>query len=138
MINQYLQENPSAEEGILLKEAPSSREFDLEARTLEFAKLTRELVRQIEKNIQNIEDAKQLIRSSGSVGANYIEANDALGKKDFFLKIKTCRREAKESRFWLKLLDVKNPALEVLRDDLVQEVSELILIFSAIAKKQML
>ncbi len=133
---QYLQVNRSFKEESLLKERSSDREFNLEARTFEFAKLVRELVKRIEKNIQNNEDIKQLIRSSGSVGANYIEANDALGKKDFFLKIKTCRREAKESRFWLNLLDVNNSELDAMRNDLIQEASELVRIFSAIAKKQ--
>jgi four helix bundle protein len=58
------------------------------------------------RTISNVEDAKQLIRASGSIGANYIEANEAIGKKDFVMKIKICRREAKESCYWLRLLDM--------------------------------
>lgn len=75
----------------------NSKQYDLEERTLEFAKRTREFVRMLPKTLANIEDARQLIKSSGSVGANYIEANEALSKKDFIMRIKICRKEAKET-----------------------------------------
>jgi four helix bundle protein len=69
------------------------------------------------------------------VGANYIEANDALGKKDFLMKIKLTRREAKESRMFLRLLDLENAVeLEPERDALVQEAMELVKIFSALLR----
>ena len=55
----------------------------------------------------NKEIARQLIRSSGSVGANYIEANESLGRKDFAMRIKICRKESKESIYRLRLLEVK-------------------------------
>jgi four helix bundle protein len=63
----------------------------------------------IRKCQSNIEDSKQVIRSSGSVAANYIEANEALSKKDFLMRIKICRKEAKETRdkALVKLIDVK-------------------------------
>jgi len=83
-----------------------SKTYDLEDRTAKFAKETRSFVKHLPKTIANIEDIKQLVRSSGSVGANYIEANDSLSKKDFFLMIiKICRKEAKESQYRLQLLD---------------------------------
>jgi four helix bundle protein len=82
-----------------------SKRYDLEDRTFEFAKASRAFVKKLPRTIANIEDAKQLIRASGSIGANYIEANESIGKKDFVMKIKTCRREAKESGYWLRLLD---------------------------------
>src|SRR5216110_2416054 len=82
-----------------------SKPYDLEDRTFEFAKASRAFVKQLPRTIANIEDAKQFIRASGSVGANYIEANESIGKKDFLMKVKTCRREAKESGYWLRLLD---------------------------------
>ena len=85
----------------------TSKQYDLEQRTFEFAKNVRVFVGRLNKTTANIEDGKQLIRSSGSVGANYIEANESLGKKDFIMRIKICRKEAKESRFWLKLLDTQ-------------------------------
>src|SRR5215831_17109004 len=71
--------------------------YDLKDRTFEFAKASRMFVKKLRRAIANIEDAKQFIRASGSIGANYIEANESIGKKDFVMKIETCRREAKES-----------------------------------------
>ena len=61
----------------------NSKQYDLEDRTLEFARRVRKFVKQLRKTIANIEDGKQLIKASGSVGANYIEANESLSKKDF-------------------------------------------------------
>ena len=79
----------------------NSKPYDLEERTLAFAKAVRAFVKDLPNNLANMEDGKQLVRSSGSVGANYIEANESLGKKDFKMRIKICRKEAKESRYWL-------------------------------------
>ncbi len=84
----------------------NSKQYDLEDITLEFAKNVRVFVKKLTKSIANIEDGKQVIRSSGSVGANYIEANESLSKKDFIMRIKICRKESKESRYWLRLIDV--------------------------------
>lgn len=110
------------------------KRFDLEDRTFAFAKRSRALVKELTKTIGNIEDARQLVRSSGSVGANYIEANEALSKKDFVLRIKICRKEAKETRYWLRLVEATGHAgLE--RDGLVQEAQELMNIFGAIVRK---
>ncbi len=100
-----------------------------------FAKMTRSFVRKLPKSIANIEDGKQLIRSSGSVGANYIEANDSLSKKDFVMRIKICRKEAKESRYWLRLINAGGRELEDMCDALAQEATELMNIFGAILQK---
>ena len=81
-----------------------NKPYDLEDRTFEFAKKIRLFVKKLPKTITNIEDGKQLIRSSGSIGANYIEANEALSKKDFMMRTKICRKEAKESAYWLRLI----------------------------------
>ncbi|MBN1804935.1 MAG: four helix bundle protein [Sedimentisphaerales bacterium] len=114
----------------------NSKQYDLEERTLEFAKRVRSLVKKLNKNIANIEDCKQLIRASGSVGANYIEANEALGKKDFLMRIKICRKEAKESRYWLRLIDTGGKAeIEKERDFLGNEARELTHIFGSIVTK---
>ncbi len=112
------------------------RQYDLEDRTYEFARDVRAFVRQLPHTVANIEDVKQLVRASGSVGANYIEANEALGKKDFLMHIKICRKEAKESRFFLRLVftDGKRD-LEKVRSDLVQEATELMSIFGSIVRK---
>lgn len=77
----------------------NSKLYDLEDRTLAFAKNVRSLVKILPKTLSNIEDGKQLVKSSGSVGANYIEANESLSKKNFKMRIKICRKEAKESRY---------------------------------------
>ena len=82
--------------------------YDLEERTFLFAKNVRSFVRKLPKIITNIEDGKQLINASGSVGANYIEANESFSKKDFVFRIKICRKEAKESRYWLRLVFIEN------------------------------
>ncbi len=79
----------------------NAKSYDLEERTAVFAERRRALVKRLPRTIGNVEDAKQFIRASGSIGANYIEANEAIGKKDFMMKIKICRREAKETCYWL-------------------------------------
>jgi len=109
---------------------------DLENRTAGFAKEIRLFVKALPKTIANIEDIKQLVRSSGSIGANYIEANDSLSKKDFLMRIKICRKEAKESRYWLQLLDTGEDSQSIKdRDRLYQEATELMNIFGAILHK---
>src|SRR3989339_309021 len=110
-----------------------NKPYDLEDRTFEFAKKTRIFVKKLPKTITNIEDGKQLIRSSGSIGANYIEANEALGKKDFVMRTKICRKEAKESAYWLRLIiDTNDKEYETEGKKLYQEAIELKKIFSAI------
>ena len=112
------------------------KSYDLEERTFAFAKNVRLFIRKVPKIAQNIEDGKQLVRSSGSVGANYIEANESLGKKDFLMRIKISRKEAKESRYWLSLLDVNDDVqLEKERDALIKESTELMNIFGSIVRK---
>lgn len=112
------------------------KNYDLADRTFKFAKDVRLFLKKVLKTISNIEDSKQLARSSGSVGANYIEANEALSKKDFYMRAKICRKESKESRYWLHLLDLSEKAdLEQEKDRLVQEATEFILIFNSIIQK---
>ena len=110
--------------------------YDLEERTYIFAKDVRSLTKLLPINIENNEDRKQLVRASGSVAANYIEANESFSKKDFIYRIKICRKEAKESHLFLKLLDVGNKneiGNEQLR--LINEAMELVKIFNSIAEK---
>ena len=118
-----------------MTEIKKSKQYNLEERTFEFAKRTREFVKKLTKTTGNFEDGKQLIRSSGSIGAKYIEANESLSKKDFAMRIKISRKEAKETRYWLLLVDIKEPDLELERGKLVQEVRELMKIFGAILEK---
>jgi len=119
-----------------MTEKQNSKTYDLEDRTAEFAKAVRVFVRKLKKEIANIEDGKQVVRSSGSVGANYIEANDSLSKKDFVMRIKICRKEAKESRYWLRLIETFGDAtLDAERETLAGEAQELMNIFGAILQK---
>ena len=74
-----------------------SQPYDLEERTFEFAKAVRAFVRRVMKDIPNIEDCKQVVRSSGSVAANYIEANESLSKKDFLMRATTSSAEARST-----------------------------------------
>lgn len=109
---------------------------DLEERTTLFAENVRVFVRGLPRTISNIEDVKQLVRASGSVPANCIEANEALGGKDRVMKFRICRKEAKECELWLRLVFVNGDgALDQQRAALRQEAHELKLIFSAIVKK---
>jgi len=114
----------------------NTKQYDLEDRTLEFAMKVRDFIRNLPRTISNIEDIKQLVRSSGSIGANYIEANESLGKKDFVMKIKICRKESKESKYWLQLVDTNNNNnLNKERQDFIKEATELMMIFSSIMRK---
>ncbi len=110
--------------------------YDLEERTFQFAKAVRLFVKTLPNSIANMEDGKQLIRASGSVGANYREANESLSKKDFLMRIRISRKEAKESAYWLRLIHESNNlknANEAL--SLIQEANELKKILSSILKK---
>lgn len=109
--------------------------YDLEERTYLFARDCRLYIRKLPKTLSNIEDSKQLIKSSGFVGANYIEENERLGDKDFKFRIKISRKEAKESRYWLRLLKDFNPDFEMESVDLINECEELRKILSAILLK---
>jgi four helix bundle protein len=120
----------------MTKDQTSKPVYDLENRTLQFAKDVRLFVKTLPKTIANIEDAKQLIKASGSIGDNYREANEALSKKDFLFRIKISRKEAKECEYWLKLICETNNltnANEAKR--LINEATELKKIFNSIAVK---
>ncbi|HEV8080583.1 MAG TPA: four helix bundle protein [Chitinophagaceae bacterium] len=108
----------------------------LEDRFLNFAKGIRDFCLKIKQDVINREYIRQLIRASGSVGANYIEASDDLGKLDERMKIKIARREAKESVYWLELLLTNNdPSLELERTALIDEGNQIRKILSAIIIK---
>jgi len=111
----------------------NSKQYDLEERTLKFAKEVIGFVKGLPRGIANAEIAQQLIRSSGSIGANYIEANESLSKKDFLMRIKISRKESKESIYWLKLVETKDQ--EKSRESLIGEATELMKIFGSIAEK---
>ena len=111
---------------------------DAISKTAHFSSQTRGgiLSSKLPRTLANTEDARQLVRASGPVAANWIEADEALSKKDFLMRVKICRKEAKESRLFLRLLDAglaKNAASS--RDSLAKEARELTLTFFAIISK---
>lgn len=111
-----------------------TKRFDLEERTLAFAKQVNLYVRNLSKDIANQENGKQLVRAAGSVGANYIEANDSLGKKDFLMRIKIAKKECKEARYWIALTEPRNGENSI-KMKLIDESTQLLKIFGAILLK---
>ena len=111
------------------------RNYDLEERTFRFAREVIDFITILPKTIPNTEIIKQVVRSAGSVGANYIEANEALSKKDFAMRIKISRKEAKETIYWLRLFQVDSEEGTKKQLSLVTEASELMKIFGAILVK---
>ena len=112
------------------------RQYDLEERTRKFGVNTRAFVRIFPRRLTTLDDLKQIIRSSGSVGANYIEARECVSMPDRIHRIKICRKEAKESQHWLHLLKADTPKeIETQRENLLQEAKELELIFGAMLQK---
>lgn len=117
-----------------MSQTQNSKPYDLGERTEKFARRVREYVKNLTKTLASIEDGKQLIKASGSVGANYIEAEEALSKKDFVMRIKICRKEAKESRYWFGLTEPHEEQIKE-QQSLTQEATELTKIFGSIVEK---
>jgi four helix bundle protein len=114
----------------------NNKQYNLEQRTFGFARKCRDFINKLPKTITNIEYEKQLARAAGSQAANYIEANESLSKKDFCMRIKICRKEAKESRLWLNLCDIGDKKdLMQEQKDLIQEGYELTKIFGSMVEK---
>lgn len=109
----------------------------LEERTFVFARDIRLFCRKLKWDTINLEDIKQLVRSSGSVGANYIEANENLGPADLRMRIRISRKEAKESVRWLRLVYIENEKIDLEKERirLIDEAEQLRKIFSAILIK---
>src|SRR5713226_2996023 len=109
---------------------------DLEDRTFLFAESVRTFVKDLPRTVSNTEDIKQLVRASGSVAANWIEADEALSKKDFLMRVKSCRKEAKGSRLFPRLIEpgLAKSSIDA-REALAAEARALTLIFSAIISK---
>lgn len=121
----------------ILKLENQDKVYDLEERTALFAERVRDFCLKLPKNAANAVYIPQLLRAGSSPGANYIEANESIGDKDFKMKIKTCRRESKESGYWLRLIITDgSQEQENERVYLRQEAKEFVLIFNAILKKR--
>ena len=113
-----------------------TKRYDLEERTYRFAKGVAFFCKKLSHKLPDIAYITQVIKASSSVGANYIEANEALSKKDFIMRIKICRKEAKESVYWLRLINDTNSA-DFVQEGLTlqEEAIELKKIFSSIIAK---
>ena len=110
----------------------TKKKYDLEERTAKFAESAIDLMKKIIENAINKRLISQCVAASGSIGANYCEANEAESKKDFIHKISICKKEIKETKHWLRLLARANPEFKKEFRKLWQETQELLLIFSKI------
>ncbi len=117
---------------IQMTKIQNAKQYDLEERTFQFSKSVALYVKQLPRSISNLEYSRQVVDSSGSVGANYIEANEGLSKKDFVHRIRISRKEAKETKYWLLLIPEICSEIQNSVDPLLIEAKELILIFSKI------
>ena len=113
----------------------NSKQYDLEERTLEFGKKIIRLCKTLPKNTINFRLIDQVIRSGTSMGANYREANETETKKDFRFRIRICRKEGKETIYWLNLILEANPEFKQRIEPLLQEAMELVKIFASILEK---
>jgi four helix bundle protein len=109
--------------------------YDLEERTARFGEKVIDFVKDLKQNVINKPLISQLIRSATSIGANYREANQAISKKDFRNKIHLCRKEANETKHWLRMILRANPEKKEECEKLWKEAHELVLIFSKISSK---
>jgi len=108
---------------------------DLENRTTDFAKRIIRLCKELPNDTINVRLIDQIVRSSGSVGANYREANEALGKKDFVFRLRIARKECKETEHWLQLIQEANQNMSKKMEGLFKECNEIRNILSAIITK---
>jgi len=118
-----------------MRENPKTKIYDLEERTLEYGKRIIHLCRSLPMDVANNTISGQLMRSGTSLGANYREVNETVTKKDFSFRMRICRKEAKETVYWLQLVIEANPGLEKRVSPLLQETGELVKIFAAIIEK---
>lgn len=108
---------------------------DLEERTLQYSKRIINLVHFLPKNSINFRFGDQILRSGTSIGANYREAQGAESRNEFKFRISICKKEARESLYWIDLISENNPKLKEKLSLLRQETEELIKIFSSICHK---
>ncbi len=108
---------------------------ELENRTTDFAKRVTRLCKELPSNTINRRLVDQIIRSAGSVGANYREANEALGKKDFIFRLRIARKECKETEHWLQLIEEANQDFSKRMEGVFKECNEIRNILSSIIGK---
>jgi four helix bundle protein len=110
-------------------------QYDLEERSARFGEDVLLFVKKLENNHINRPLINQIVRSATSIGANYMEANQASSKKDFRNKIRISQKEANETKHWLRMIAIANAPQKEICEKLWKEAHELTLIFSKISKK---
>jgi four helix bundle protein len=123
-----------AEEAIVREEAGEKRIFDLEERTARFGEAVIDFSKAIPQGPVTNRIISQLVGAGTSVGANYVEADDAVSKKEFLKNIGTCRKEAREAKHFLRMSVRAVPELKPQAKELWLEAKELHLIFSKIRR----
>lgn len=113
----------------------NQKPYDLEERTLEFGKRIIRMCKAVVQGTINNTLVQQVMRSGTSIGANYREANETETKKDFCFRMRICRKEAKETMYWLLLIIEANPTMTKRIEPLIQEAQELVKITAAIIEK---
>jgi len=117
------------------KDMSNKKVYNLEERTYLFARACRILTGRSFGILSNVEDGKHLIRASGSVGANYIEANEKLGEKDLAMRLRIARKEAKEAQYRLRLLKDINTSHDAKIEEWIKEATALRRILSSIINR---
>jgi four helix bundle protein len=113
----------------------SERKYDLEERTARFGEAIIAFAKKVPQNAVTLPLIDQVVRAGTSVGANYCEADDAVSKKEFRCKIGTCKKEARESKHWLRMIAAAEECMKGEARVLWQEAKELHLIFASIYRK---
>ena len=118
-----------------MSQTQNNKRYDLEDRTLQFGINIIRFIKLLSQNGVNFKLIDQLIRSATSIGANYREANETETKRDFLYRCRICRKETKETIYWLELIKEANPDLSKQIDVLMQEATEFVKIFASIIEK---
>ncbi|HWR00208.1 MAG TPA: four helix bundle protein [Candidatus Methylomirabilis sp.] len=118
-------------------QSPKGKKYDLAERTATFGEMMVDFVKSVQETVVTRSLLSQVMRSGTSIGANYMEADAAESKRDFEHKIRLCKKEAKETMHWLRMLAKAAPDKKDVCRRLWREAHELALIFSAIAKKKL-
>jgi four helix bundle protein len=119
----------------MTKKELSDRPFNLAERTADFGERTIRLVQTVRRNPIVSPLISQLVRAATSIGANYVEADEAGSKKEFRYRISLCRREARETQYWLRMISTADPTLKDPARRLWTEARELVLILETIHRK---
>jgi four helix bundle protein len=109
-----------------------ARKYDLAERTAQFGEQVIRFAKKIKRDPVTLTLIRQLVRSATSIGANYVEADEAGSKKEFRYRISVCKRETRETQYWLRMLVAAAPELAESARELWKEANELILIFGSI------